>query len=132
MRLTIENLFIFLGVGRGIDERSAGILARKLGELNPPYAGHRVAADLKYRPEGAPCSSNAPIRRINSRYSTAIDRHRPRVPLYRHLAVQDRRAGGEAFGGIDDGVGVDAIGAIEIVDGAGLAEDLDTERLDAM
>src|SRR5215813_12532351 len=48
--------------------------------------------------------------------------------LHRHLAVQDRRAGGEAFGGVDDGVGVDAIGTIEVIDGAGLAESFDTQR----
>jgi hypothetical protein len=48
MRLTIENLFYFV-ISERMDwngKRSAGILARKPGELNPPYAGHRVAADL--------------------------------------------------------------------------------------
>src|ERR1700712_3468772 len=49
---------------------------------------------------------------------------------HRHLAVPHRSAGGEAFGGIDDGVGVDAVMAIEIADAAGLAEMLDAERLD--
>jgi hypothetical protein len=34
MRLTIVNLF--LGLGGGV---SAGILARKRRQLNPPYAG---------------------------------------------------------------------------------------------
>src|ERR1700694_5727645 len=43
-----------------------------------------------------------------------------------------RRAGGETFGGVDDGVGVDAVVAIEVIDGAGLAEMLDTERFDAV
>ena len=40
-----------------------------------------------------------------------------------------RCAGGEAFGCIDDGVGIHAVMAIEVVDGAGL---LDAERFDAM
>ena len=43
-----------------------------------------------------------------------------------------RRARGEAFGCVDDGVGVDAVVAIEVVDRAGLAEVLDAERFDAM
>src|SRR3954468_21932457 len=46
--------------------------------------------------------------------------------------MQHRRAGGEAFGRIDDGVGVDAVVAVEVGDGAGLAELLDAERLNAM
>src|SRR6267378_1088439 len=49
---------------------------------------------------------------------------------HRHLAVPHRRAGGDGFGGVDDGVGVDAVVAIEIVDGAGLPEMLDAERFD--
>ena len=52
--------------------------------------------------------------------------------LHRHFAVPHRRAGGEAFGCIDDGVGIHAVVAVEVVDGAGLAELLDAERLDAM
>jgi hypothetical protein len=47
---------------------------------------------------------------------------------HRHLAMPHRRACGEAFGGVDDGVGVHAVMAIEVVDGAGLAEMLDAER----
>ena len=50
--------------------------------------------------------------------------------LHRHLAVPHRRARREAFGRIDDGVGVDAVVAVEVADGAGLAELLDAERLD--
>jgi hypothetical protein len=48
MRLTIVNLFM---QGEKIRERkrSAGILARKPGELNPPYAGRRDAAEPEYR-----------------------------------------------------------------------------------
>ena len=36
----------------GGTERSAGILARKPGKLNPPYAGRRVAADAAYKVSG--------------------------------------------------------------------------------
>src|ERR1700721_2742439 len=52
--------------------------------------------------------------------------------LHRHFAVPHWRPRREAFGGVDDGVGVEAVMAIEVVDGAGLAEMLDAERLDAM
>src|SRR5271154_7157591 len=51
---------------------------------------------------------------------------------HRHFAVPHGRPGGEAFGRIDDGVGVEAVMAVEVVDGAGLAEMLDTERLNTM
>ena len=50
-----------------------------------------------------------------------VGRHRPH-----------RGAGGETFGRIDDGIGVDAVVAVELADGAGLAEMLDAERFDAM
>src|SRR5258707_7954925 len=49
---------------------------------------------------------------------------------HRHLAVPHRGAGGDGFGGGDDGVGVDAAAAIEIGDGSGLPEILDAERFD--
>ena len=62
------------------------------------------------------------------------DDARRRLPTtntsHRHLAVAHRGAGGEAFGGLDDGVGVDAVVAIEVADRAGLAEMLDAERFD--
>src|SRR5690242_3783379 len=194
----------------GADERSATILARKPlelnRELNPPYAGHRHAAELKYRAAGGSDSSEAAIRCFNSRYtkfasrgcgrpspvvipgraartrvhpcsSLSIvqvgnsrlggrepgihDHHREYgfrardsrtkltqsvnfvstsrpgmttfiVGSHRHLPVQHRPACGQAFGGVDDGVGVDAVVAVEIADGAGLAEMFDAERLDAM
>jgi hypothetical protein len=48
MRLTIGNLFDF-GANGGETERSAGILARNFPELNPPYAGCRIAADALYK-----------------------------------------------------------------------------------
>src|SRR5690242_7581997 len=53
-------------------------------------------------------------------------------PSDRHLAMPHRRSHREAFRRIDDGVGVDAVVAIEVVNGAGLAELLDAERLDAV
>src|SRR5262245_50011209 len=53
-------------------------------------------------------------------------------PSHRHFAVPHGTAGGEAYGRIDDRVGVDAIVPIEVVDGAGLAEVLDAECFDAM
>ena len=43
-----------------------------------------------------------------------------------------RRTDGEAFGGIDDGVGVHAVVAVEVVDSAGLAEMFDAQSLDTM
>src|SRR5258708_101665 len=49
---------------------------------------------------------------------------------HRHLAVPHRGAGGDGFGGVDDGVGVDAVVAVEIVDRPGLPEMLDAERFD--
>src|SRR2546421_12965127 len=50
----------------------------------------------------------------------------------RHFAVPPRRAGGQAFRRVDNGVGVDAVVAIELVDGAGLAEMLDAECFEPM
>src|SRR3954447_7692398 len=47
--------------------------------------------------------------------------------LHRHFTMPHRGAGGEAFGRVDDGVGVDAVVAIQLVDGAGLAETLHTK-----
>src|SRR6266404_7649228 len=48
--------------------------------------------------------------------------------LHRHLAVTHRSAGGDGLGRVDDGVGVHAVVAIEIVDRPGLPEMLDAER----
>src|SRR5690349_14846913 len=62
----------------GADERSATILARKPlelnRELNPPYAGHRGAAETKYRAADGPDSSEAAIRCFNSRYTKFASR----------------------------------------------------------
>src|SRR5437870_1611351 len=43
-----------------------------------------------------------------------------------------RSTGGKALSGVDDGVGIEAVVAVEVVDGAGLAEMLDAERLEAV
>src|ERR1700726_5220336 len=43
--------------------------------------------------------------------------------------MQDRRTGSQGFRRIDDGVGIDAVVAIELANRAGLAEMLDAERL---
>src|ERR1043165_4257801 len=51
---------------------------------------------------------------------------------HRHLAMSHRGACGEALRRLDDGVGVDVVVAIEIVDAAGLAEMLDAQSLEAM
>src|SRR5262245_58432496 len=57
----------------------------------------------------------------------------PGRPLHRHLPVMaDRGADGEAFRRIDDGIGVEAVVTVEVVDGAGLAKVLNAERLDAV
>jgi prepilin-type processing-associated H-X9-DG protein len=48
MRLTIVNLVISGAYGRGT-ERSAGILARNSGKMNPLYPGHRIAAGAGYK-----------------------------------------------------------------------------------
>src|SRR5580658_3121664 len=50
------------------------------------------------------------------------------VASHRHFAMAHRGAGGDAFGRVDDSVGVDAVVAVEVVYGAGLAEMLDAER----
>src|SRR5215813_15601401 len=48
MRLTIGNLLVRTGM-RENGKRSTGILARKPGVLEPPYAGGRRAACAEYR-----------------------------------------------------------------------------------
>src|SRR6478752_7465508 len=56
----------------------------------------------------------------------------PPVTLHRHLAVPHGCSDREAFGRIDDGVGVDAVVTVEVSNSSGLAELLDAERLEAM
>src|SRR3954471_14254178 len=73
MRLTIVNLVI---QGQRVSERterSASILARIFGKLNPPYAGCRIAANATYevwRQAGCKTTSflrkQGPIRRLSS------------------------------------------------------------------
>src|SRR5437773_687104 len=71
---------------------------------------------------------------IAAAYGSLLSQGRPLLPsaLHRHLAVPHGGADGEAFRRIDDGVGVEAVVAVEVVNGAGLAEMLDAERLDAV
>src|SRR5207248_4424008 len=51
---------------------------------------------------------------------------------HRHFAVPHRRAGGQALGRVDNGVGVNAVVTIELVDRAGLAEMLNAECFEPM
>src|SRR6185369_16767230 len=44
---------LYCRANEGERERSAGILARKPGKMNPPYAGGRVAAGTGYKVRGA-------------------------------------------------------------------------------
>src|SRR5437016_2862176 len=52
--------------------------------------------------------------------------------LHRHLPVPHRRTNRKTFRRIDDGVGVDAVVAVEVANAAGLAKMLDAKRLDAV
>jgi hypothetical protein len=52
--------------------------------------------------------------------------------LNRHLAVPHRCASGQGFGCVNDGVGVDAVVAVEVGNRAGLPKVLDAERFDAV
>src|ERR1700677_805058 len=103
-------------------ERSADILARNPSKMNPLYPGHRIAADAGYK-VGA-------MKETRRAVLLALPWEGDGRKSHRHLAVPDRGAGGEAFGRIDDGIGVDAMVAVEVVDGAGLAEMLDAEGFD--
>src|SRR6187399_593599 len=90
MRLTIGNLFIseqWWGNGK----RSAGILARKPDQLNPPYAGCRVAAAAGYKIRDATVarrvlSSPAP-QGAGEKDHTAILRCRTGAPTVRLSAA---------------------------------------------
>src|SRR6188472_4014024 len=92
MRLTIGNLVI---AGRRIRERerSAGILARKPGELNPPYAGCRDAAHAEYRVGVVMVArwSRAPRQLNGRRERRAIS---PLLPRAKRVAGRGRRWGG--------------------------------------
>src|SRR5258708_7787952 len=151
MRLTIVNLVISGANGGGM-ERSASILARNVRKMNPPYAGRRIAAEATYK-DGAvevarwsfcrPCESRDPyaVPYLRARRETPSATIRAGVygsllsqgrRSHRHFAVPHWCAGGQRFRRVDDGVGVDAVVTVEVVDRAGLAELLDAERFDAM
>src|SRR5258708_6288876 len=131
MRLTIVNLLISGAIGE--TKRPASILARKHRKMNPPYAGRRTAADASYKVGGVKEArrrlSFVRVARPPPRPSPATGRG-GNGKSHRHFAVPHRRARGQGFRCVEDGVGVHAVVAIEVVDGAGLAEMLDPERLD--
>src|SRR5260370_30099489 len=133
-------------------ERSASILARNVRKMNPPYSGRRIAAQATYK-DGAvevarwsfcgPCESRDPyaVPYLRARGETPSATIRAGVygsllsqgrRSHRHFAVPHWRAGGQRFRRVDDGVGVNAVVAVEVVDRAGLAELLDAERFDPM
>ena len=101
-------------------KRSAAILARKSGKMNPPYAGCRVATLTGYKVRVVKDARRLPVAIGIGSIS------------HRHLPVPDRSTDSDAFGRIDDGVGVHAVVAVEVIDGTGLAELFDAERLDPM
>src|ERR1700721_2098537 len=124
-------------------ERSMSILARNTSKMNPLYPGRRIAANAGYkvgavretrRTAAFARAARAPTPALPRKCGGGLGWGRRRGWLrlisHRHLAVPHRGAGGEAFGGVDDGVGVHAMVAIEVVDGAGLAEMLDAEGFD--
>src|SRR3982074_2641 len=83
MRLTIVNLFV---QGERIRERtrSAGILARKPGELNPPYAGRRAAVEPAYRGGGVTmarrsCSVVVPATRLRQGFAGVVASGPPKL-----------------------------------------------------
>src|SRR5437899_10020623 len=80
MRLTIGNLFVSEQL-REERKRSAGILARKPRQLNPPYAGCRDAAGAGYKVTGAT------VARCSTRHSGARLLARARNPLGRLARV---------------------------------------------
>src|SRR5689334_14848512 len=56
----------------------------------------------------------------------------PELHSANRAQMADGTAGGDGLGGADDGLGVDAVVAVEIGDGAGLAKVLDAKGADAM
>src|ERR1700728_1053154 len=117
MRLTIVNLLIS---GANGGSEASGKHPCTKGRKNepaicgaPPFGGMPdIRSGVRRAQDGANISEG-PLPKLN-----------------RHFAVPDRTAGRDAFRRIDDGVGVDAMVAVEIVDGAGLAEMLDAEGFD--
>src|SRR5258706_12763705 len=98
---------------------NAGAHNHKCQLLRKPPATVQTTTAAEY---GSPLSRGTTMRAV-------LSQGRQRGS-HRHLAVPHRGAGGDGFGGVDDGVGVDAVVAGEIVDRPGLPEMLDAERLD--
>src|SRR5882757_9553432 len=91
MRLTIVNLFM---QGERIRERtrSAGILARKPGELNPPYAGRRAAVEPEYRVGGVTmarrsCSVVVPATRLRQGFAGVVASGPPKLQRRRQAGT---------------------------------------------
>ena len=96
---------------------------------NGMFGGHPCTKSRQNEPaiSGTPCCGGRWI--YGQRYDRSKTRRLLLSPspgaaahagLDRHFAMQNRRAGGQRFGRIDDRVGIDAIVAIEVGDGAGL------------
>src|SRR5258706_10648383 len=98
---------------------NAGAHNHKCQLLRKPPATVQTTTAAEY---GSPLSRGTTMRAV-------LSQGRQRGS-HRHLAVPHRGAGGDGFGGVDDGVGVDAVVAVEIVDRPGLPEMLDAERFD--
>src|SRR5580692_5251205 len=92
-------------------------------------SANRIALDAEnVRDIGAPYTvshANATITGIGFCARAALRRSN-------NAEISDRPPRRDGLGGGDDGVGVDAVVAVEILDRAGLAEMLDTERPHAM
>src|SRR5579863_10064378 len=132
MRLTIVNPVIS-GRMEAERKRSTSILARKPGNLNRRMreaALRRVRHIKSALPKKQGPHPDPPPQAVEGWGGRHLGPSGP--ASHRHFAMPHRCAGGEAFGRIEDRVGVEAVVPIEIVDGAGLAEMLDPERLDAM
>src|SRR5947209_1763915 len=147
MRLTIGNLF--LGTLRGRFGRHP---CTKAPAIEPAICGASVAADggymSRWRERGKVATDVIPGRALwrepgihfsaglrgsmDSGLALRAPRNDQLSASHRHLPMQHRGAGGEAFGGIDDGVGIQAVVAVQVGECAGLAELLDAERLDAV
>src|SRR5215213_9747037 len=111
---------------------------RRLPHPSPPPASGRGCRRRLLR-QGTMTSSRSHYLVFNRLVAAAtqavgsLSRVRGRAGVgesHRHFAVPHRRAGGKAFGGVDNGVGVNSVVAIEVVDGASLAEMLNAESFE--
>jgi hypothetical protein len=112
--------------------------------MNPPCTGTAVRHDTLKQRRGGSKAHCFPVCGAVAREtsgSRSFQHAWPPTPgpspqgggeSHRHFAVAHGGSGREVFGGVDDGVGVEAVMAVEVVDGAGLPEMLDAERLDAV